>query len=125
LSRDLGTGLSKAQALMQRYVKVSRYHLNPDEVVVRNVVRGLARNWVRHGRFYCPCREVSGSPGADRKNICPCTTHKQDIARDGACECGLYVSSSYLEALASQQQGTAKSSTGRKVHGTEDWKQRH
>ena len=102
MNRDLEAGLRKAQALAQRYVKVSPYQLNPDEVVVRNVVQGLARNWLEHGRLYCPCREVSGRPKDDRKNICPCTTHQQDIARDGACECGLYVSSAFAEAHASQ-----------------------
>ena len=102
MSRNLQTGLNKAQALVQRYVKVGRYHLNPDEVVVRNVVQGLARNWIEYGRFYCPCREVSGTPETDRKNICPCTTHKQDIARDDACECGLYVSAAYVETHAGE-----------------------
>lgn len=95
---DLEGGLRRAEALVRRYARISQYHPNPDPVVVANVVRGLAENWVTHGRLYCPCREVSGDPRADRPNICPCASHKEDIARDGVCECGLFVNESYPEA---------------------------
>ncbi len=65
--------------------------LNPDVVVRRHVLRGLARNVAKHGRPYCPCREVTGEPEKDRANICPCRTHHEEIARCGECECGLFV----------------------------------
>ena len=97
MDRNLGTGLKKAKAFVRRYAEISDYYAHPDEVVVRNILQGLARNWVSYGRFYCPCREVSGIAEKDRENICPCTTHKEDIARDGVCECGLFVSSTYLK----------------------------
>ena len=97
MERDLETGLKKARALVYRYAEVSDYYVHPDEVVVRNILRGLAENWARYGRFYCPCRKVSGIAEKDRENICPCKMHKEDIARDGVCECGLFVNSSYLK----------------------------
>lgn len=94
---DLATALKKVEALVSRYAEVSDYPLDPDEVVVKNILQGLARNWVRYGRPYCPCREVSGIAEKDRRNRCPCATHREDIARDGVCECGLFVSSAYLK----------------------------
>jgi len=102
MRRGLEAALRKAEALARRYASVSDYCLNPDEVVVRNILHGLARNWQRYGRLYCPCREVSGSRDKDRKNMCPCTTHKQDIAQDGVCECGLFVNQAYLKALTAE-----------------------
>jgi len=65
--------------------------LQPDEALRRHVLRGLARNLVEHGRAYCPCREVAGDRAVDRVNICPCRTHRDEIARFGECECGLFV----------------------------------
>ena len=102
IRRDLEAGLKRARALVQRHARVGGCHPNPDEVVVANVVEGLARNWCRYGRLYCPCREVSGVPEKDRGNICPCATHKEDIARDGVCECGLFVSYAHLKAQAAE-----------------------
>ena len=62
-----------------------------DDAQLRYVLNGLARNFVEHGRPYCPCREVTGDPEADRVNICPCRTHREEVARFGQCECGLFV----------------------------------
>lgn len=84
--------------MVTKYAERGPYFLNPDKVVVRNVVSGLARNKIEHGYAYCPCREVEGTPEKDRKNICPCQTHKADIARHGTCECGLFVSEAFLKA---------------------------
>ena len=97
MATNLQTALKKVEASIYRYAEVSDYHLNPDEVVVGNVLQGLARNLVRYGKPYCPCREVSGIAEKDRRNRCPCASHREDIARDGVCECGLFVNSAYLK----------------------------
>ncbi|UCH34419.1 MAG: ferredoxin:thioredoxin reductase [Armatimonadota bacterium] len=82
---------------IERYLRRSPYRLFPDETVVRSLVTRLARNLVAHGRQYCPCRKVTGDRAADRPNICPCRTHRAEIARDGHCECRLFVSQEFIE----------------------------
>jgi ferredoxin-thioredoxin reductase catalytic subunit len=84
--------LAQVSAMVTRYARRSPYVLNPHPDVVEGVLMGLARNRLRYGRFYCPCREVTGDPAEDRINICPCRTHRQDIAQGGSCECGLFMS---------------------------------
>jgi len=81
----------RVERMVERYLARGRYALNPDPVTVEHVIAGLTRNLLRYGRWYCPCREVTGDPERDRKNICPCPQHHDDIARDGACECGIFV----------------------------------
>lgn len=87
----IGEARARVERMVARYLARGKYLLNPDPVTVEHVKAGLARNLLRHGRCYCPCREVTGDVGRDRKNICPCPQHDADIARDGACECGLFV----------------------------------
>jgi len=84
------------EARIRRYLGRSPYRLFPDEVVVRSLITRLARNLVIHGRQYCPCRQVTGDRDADRPNICPCRSHRQEIARDGHCECRLFVSQEFM-----------------------------
>ncbi len=67
------------------------FELNPDENVVKRVVKGLARNEENKGKQYCPCRLVTGNPEMDDKIVCPCVFHEQEIAERGMCHCQLYV----------------------------------
>lgn len=76
---------------INKYVERGPFALNPDAVVVRNLVSALVKNKLKYGYAYCPCRKVNGIPEVDKKNICPCQSHKEDIAKYGACECGLFV----------------------------------
>jgi ferredoxin-thioredoxin reductase catalytic subunit len=82
--------------MVTKYAERGPFFLNPDEVVVRNIISGLAKNKMEYGYAYCPCRQVEGSPEKDKENICPCRMHKEEIARQGICECGLFVSQAYL-----------------------------
>lgn len=95
--REKDNILSSVRKMVTRYVEQSPFFLNPDEVVVENVLNGLAMNMLRYGSMYCPCREVKGIPEQDRGNICPCQTHKNDIARYGTCECGLFAAKAYVD----------------------------
>jgi len=107
MSRDFRKAASNAAALdeaqelvrarIERYLRRSPYRLFPDEVVVESLITRLARNLLAHGRQYCPCRRVTGDRDADRRNICPCRTHHDEIARDGHCECRLFVSQEFIE----------------------------
>ena len=91
----------RVDRMVHRYLARAPYCLNPDAVTTEHVLTGLARNLVQHGRWYCPCREVTGDSQRDRPNICPCPQHRTDIARDGFCECGIFVSQEYAAAHSS------------------------
>ena len=93
----LAEALTRVTRLVERYAARSPYALFPDDVVVRNVLAKMARNLLAHGRPYCPCRPVPEDPEERKRDICPCAMHHADIARDGFCECRLFVSREYLE----------------------------
>ncbi|MFB3881650.1 MAG: ferredoxin-thioredoxin reductase catalytic domain-containing protein [Armatimonadota bacterium] len=88
---EMAEARARVERMIARYLAHAPYGLNPDPVTVEHVKAGLARNLLLHGRWYCPCREVTGDPKRDRKNICPCPQRHDDIARTGACECGIFV----------------------------------
>ncbi len=96
----------RVERMVHRHVARGRYRLNPDATTVEHVLAGLTRNLIQHGRWYCPCREVTGDRERDRANICPCPQHRADIARDGVCECGIFVSEEY--AAAQRPAGTTE-----------------
>jgi ferredoxin-thioredoxin reductase catalytic chain len=74
-----------------KYAESQGFRLNPDDRVVEIICRGLLANQAKHGARYCPCRMVTGKKEEDRKIICPCVYHKDEIARDGHCHCNLFV----------------------------------
>ncbi|MBM3309462.1 MAG: ferredoxin:thioredoxin reductase [Candidatus Altiarchaeales archaeon] len=75
----------------KRYAEGQGFALNSDEKVVDMIVDGLIENVKKYGAAYCPCRPISGNKEEDKKNICPCIYHKDEIARDGKCHCWLFV----------------------------------
>ncbi|HUU11133.1 MAG TPA: ferredoxin-thioredoxin reductase catalytic domain-containing protein [Phycisphaerae bacterium] len=76
---------------VEKHDAESPYRLNPDERVVAALIKGLVRRKVQFGDYYCPCRVVTGDADVDRRNVCPCETHGQEIAETGKCHCGLFV----------------------------------
>jgi len=85
----------KIRSNILKYSQKSGYKINPDEKIVSMIIEGLAKNKLRYGYAYCPCRVVTGDPADDRKIICPCIYHRDEIARDGLCHCQLYTSPDY------------------------------
>lgn len=75
----------------EKYARKAGYTLNPDSGIVETIITGLAKNRSKHGRAYCPCMFVTGNPDEDKKIICPCRIHKEDIEKHGKCHCGLFV----------------------------------
>lgn len=102
---------TRVERMVQRYAQRGPHALNPDQVTVEHVLTGLARNLVRHGRPYCPCREVTGDPRRDRVNICPCPQHHEDIARDGICECGIFVGAGHARKRSAEADTTEEKET--------------
>ena len=68
------------------YAKKQGFVLQPDEEILDTLLNGLLRNEKKHGFRYCPCRRVR-----DKKTICPCAYHKDEIKRDGHCMCFLFL----------------------------------
>ncbi|MCD6414583.1 MAG: ferredoxin:thioredoxin reductase [Candidatus Diapherotrites archaeon] len=76
---------------MKKYADENGYKLNPNEKERDALLKALLANEKEHGEIYCPCRRVTGDKEKDKKIICPCAYHKEEIARDGRCFCGLFV----------------------------------
>jgi ferredoxin-thioredoxin reductase catalytic subunit len=73
------------------------YHLNPDVVYAKSLLRGLLENEQRYGYQSCPCRLASGRRQEDVDIVCPCDYRDPDLSEHGQCYCALYVSGQILE----------------------------
>jgi ferredoxin-thioredoxin reductase catalytic chain len=80
-------------AWAREYAQSRGWRLNPDDRQLKAVIRGLARNTLRHGEKYCPCRIRSGDPGVDKDIICPCIYHEDEVTGDGHCHCNFFFES--------------------------------
>lgn len=76
---------------LTRYAESQGFEINPDRKIVEFVLAGLLYNEQRFGYRYCPCRAITGDQEQDRKIVCPCAYHKDEIERAGRCLCGLFV----------------------------------
>lgn len=84
------TTKEEVHAWTSRYADKAGYMLNPDEEMRELVLEGIAKNKDTHGKNYCPCRIVTGDEIEDKKIICPCIYHKDEIESDGSCHCDLF-----------------------------------
>lgn len=67
------------------------FSLNPDEKVVRGVIKGLLKREATTGMATCPCRLAPKDPEKAREIVCPCILHEEEIREQGACHCHLFV----------------------------------
>jgi len=74
----------------EEYAQNSGFKLNPDKETVNRVVKSLLDREKNLGARYCPCRRVTGDKEEDKKIICPCIYHKEEIEKDGHCLCNLF-----------------------------------
>lgn len=75
----------------EKYAENQRIKLNPNKEVVKAIIKGLIQREQKFGFCYCPCRRVSGNKDDDKKIICPCFYHREEIERVGHCFCNLFV----------------------------------
>lgn len=85
----------KIRKILNTYITQSPYKLNPDTKIVDRVVKGLVMRKIKYGYAYCPCRLVMGDTEKDKKIICPCVYHVEEIERDEECHCNLFVNARY------------------------------
>lgn len=91
-----GEDLQKYLDRLKHDVESSGYHLNPDEDMTRDLIRGLIVNQRRNSYPSCPCRLASGDIEEDLDIICPCDYRDPDLNEYGMCYCALYVSGDVL-----------------------------
>jgi len=84
------TELEKIIQDSKNYAAKQGLRLNPDNKAVERIVKGLLENEKKYGFRYCPCRRVTGDKEADKKNICPCVYHLDEVEKFGHCLCGLF-----------------------------------
>jgi len=75
----------------KEYAKGKEISLNPNEKIVDAIIGGLFNNEEKYGEKYCPCRKVIGNKEEDKKIICPCIYHLDEINSMGHCHCNLFV----------------------------------
>ncbi|MBI5870042.1 MAG: ferredoxin:glutaredoxin reductase [Actinobacteria bacterium] len=89
--------ISRLKERLNEDAESSGYHLNPDDEMTRDLVRGLIVNQKRHGYPGCPCRLSADDKQEDLDIICPCDYRDPDLGDYGMCYCALYVTGEILE----------------------------
>jgi len=84
-------GSSKLIGEYEEYSLKNGFKLNPDKKIVEGIVKSLLDRENKFGEKYCPCRRITGDKEEDKKIICPCIYHKEEIEKDGFCLCRLFV----------------------------------
>ena len=77
--------------ISEEYADKKGFKLNPDKKVVDIIIKGLIKNEAKYGFRYCPCRRVKGDKEEDKKIICPCVYHGDEIKKQGHCSCMLFL----------------------------------
>ena len=101
--------LAEVRQMAEDYAVRAGYVLNPIQSIKEATLEGLARNLELYGRPFCPCQLLSHdmlkSPEEADKVVCPCAAHPGQIAEQGCCHCGLFmtktVAEKYLKARTS------------------------
>ena len=75
----------------EEYAESKGFKLNPNEAIALGVTRGLLARKENFGELYCPCRKMTNDKKSDKRIICPCVYHEDEIAKDGHCFCNLFV----------------------------------
>ncbi len=73
------------------YAARNGFRLNPNKAIVEGTLKRLLENEKKFGERYCPCRRITHNKEEDKKIICPCIYHKEEIKKQGHCHCMLFV----------------------------------
>ncbi len=96
LERFLKGGDGESDKLVgeyEEYAAKGGFKLNPDRKIVEGVVKSLLDREKKFGEKYCPCRRITGDKEEDKKIVCPCIYHKEEIEKQGFCLCRLFTKS--------------------------------
>jgi len=81
----------KLMKKLEQHADEKGIKLNPNKAIVENIADSLLTREKELGEQYCPCRRPTGDKEEDKKIICPCVYHLDEIKKDGQCLCLLYV----------------------------------
>lgn len=99
---DVDEQAKKIKDWAKRYAEKKGFEVNPDEERVDEVVKGLAVRQEKFGKRYCPCRIITGDAEEDRKIICPCVYHEEEVREHGMCHCKLFSAKNSTEGASSE-----------------------
>jgi ferredoxin-thioredoxin reductase catalytic subunit len=77
--------ITSLHAKLKKDAEAYGYHLNPDDEMTRELVKGILANQKRYGYWNCPCRLASGSKSDDLDITCPCDYRDADVLDFGTC----------------------------------------
>jgi len=78
------------------------YVLNPNEKGLYRIVKYMAENKVKFGRYFCPCKQhYPVDQSADP--VCPCPTFEDEIALNGHCECHIFFNAAAAENIRNSE----------------------
>ena len=93
--------LAQVRKMAEDHARDAGYVLNPIDSIKEATLAGLARNLELYGRPFCSCQMVSddilNKPGEADKIACPCMAHIGQIAEQGCCHCGLFMTRTMAE----------------------------
>ncbi len=81
--------LQETLAYLQSLSDKLGFILNPDEKTLHRIAAGMAANLSRYGKRYCPCKQHYPLDAA-LDPVCPCPEFRDEIKRDGHCECHVF-----------------------------------
>lgn len=81
---------------LKELAKRDGYILQPEKVILDDLLIGLIENEKRYGYRSCPCRLAAGVLASDMDIICPCDYRDPDLDEYGCCYCTLYVSEDWI-----------------------------
>lgn len=74
----------------KKYANKKGYKLNSDTEMLDIIIDGLAKNQEKYGKRYCPCRVLTNDEEENKKIVCPCVFHEEEIEAHGMCHCALF-----------------------------------
>ena len=89
--KNLNPQIQKLLQEYKAYAQEQGFQVNPNEQIAEGVARAILMREQAFGEKYCPCRKVTNDKKADKKIICPCDYHQDEIKKDGHCYCNLFV----------------------------------
>ncbi len=89
--KELEKKMVEVREKSEKFAEETGIKINPDRKIADGIIKGLLLNEEKHGEQYCPCRRVTGDKEEDKKIICPCVYHEEEIEKDGQCHCRLFV----------------------------------
>jgi len=78
---------------LKMHALMNGFKLNKNERLLDGILDRLLENERTKGELYCPCRLISGNLENDKKIICPCEYHLDEIKKQGCCHCRLFIKS--------------------------------